>query len=233
MNKVKHLACIMDGNRRWAKGRGLLFLRGYDEGANAAKRTIGFCLKEKIPFLSLYTFSTENVKGRSEDEKKYLFETIAVQAKKIFLDEFINKGVKVRFFGELSLFSEEQQQLCREIELKTQQGDQLEVGILLAYGAHQEILDAVKNIAHDFKSGKIKEADITEQRFRKYLWTSEIPDPDLIVRTGGCSRLSNFLLYQAAYSELFFLDCFWPEIQESHLNNVIQTFASCKRNFGH
>ncbi|TET06429.1 di-trans,poly-cis-decaprenylcistransferase [Candidatus Dependentiae bacterium] len=231
MNKeIIHLACIMDGNRRWAKRQGLLPWYGHREGMEAVRTVIDFCLEKQIRFLSLYTFSLENFK-RPEPEKRYLFSYLAKQAEKE-VDQFIAKGVQVHFIGDRTQFPESMRPVCELAERKTANCKRLCLNLLFCYGGRQELVASVKNIVHDVKAGKLTEDKITEELINQYLWTGSIPAPDLIIRTGGMRRLSNFLLYQAAYSELCFLDCMWPDMTKVDLENVLNSFKEYKRNFG-
>jgi len=227
---INHIAFIMDGNRRWAKSRGLLRLYGHKEGVNTVKRVARFCLDRKIKYLSLYTFSIENFK-RSEKEKAYLFNMVAKEACKS-LQEFKENGIRVAFVGDRSLFPDTVLPICEELEKETALCDKLHINFLFCYGARQEIVSGVKKIAQKVKAGELCEHDINENMLQDYLWSSDFPEPDLIVRTGGQVRLSNFLLYQAAYSEFCFLDCMWPELSESHLNSIVTRYLERQRNFG-
>lgn len=227
---IVHLACIQDGNRRWAKQRGLEKVEGHKAGIEAAKRTIEFCLEKKIKYLSLYTFSTENF-NRSQDEVKAIFELMVQEAHK-GVEEFKKHDIRVRFIGDRSLFPEQLLPLLDQFEKETAHCDTLHVSFLFCYGAQQEIAAAAKNIAHKVKVGELDEDDITPELISKHLWTHELPEPDLIIRTGYVSRLSNFLLFQAAYAELFMLDCFWPDISKQKLQEIYEQFIKRQRRFG-
>jgi len=227
---IKHIAFIMDGNRRWAKKRGMLKVFGHREGANTIKTVSNFCLEWKIPYLSLYTFSVENFK-RSEQEKSYLFNLIVEEAEKA-LKSFKEDQVKICFVGDRSLFPKHVIPTLEKIENETKKFSNLQINFLFCYGARQEILHGVKDIAKQIKSGQLKEEDITEEVFNKSLWMSDVPEPEIIVRTGGHQRLSNFLLYQAAYSEFCFLDCMWPELTNDHLKKIMQGYKNKQMNFG-
>jgi len=227
---MKHLAVIMDGNRRWAKKKGLRSFLGHRQGAKSIKKITDFCLKKGISYLSLYTFSIENF-NRSEQERSYLFELIKNEALKQ-LDLFLKHGVRVRFLGERSLFPESIKSTIEEIEERTKDLDKLNLNFLFCYGSRQEIVDGIKKLFQKIKQGLISENDISEKELADCLWTAGMPEPDLIIRTGGAVRLSNFLLFQAAYSELYFLDCLWPEIDETHLQGAYDKFSASQRNFG-
>ncbi len=220
----------MDGNRRWAKNNGLPTVQGHREGAQAAKRVINFCLEKGISYLSLYTFSTENFK-RSETEKNFLFDILAQEAL-AELDTLKKKNICVRFIGDRALFPVHLVPIYEKVEQETAGFNALQVNLLFCYGARQEIVSGIKRVIQDIKTGVLTEDALSVDSFSRYLWTGGIPDPDIIVRTGGAQRLSNFLLYQAAYSELYFLDCMWPEIEAAHLERMLLFFDQCKRNFG-
>jgi len=227
---IRHMAFIMDGNRRWAEKRGMLRVLGHKEGMNTIQMVLRFCLKKEIRHVSLYAFSLENFK-RSEHEKSYLFSMIEKQAESI-LKECIQNKIKVCFVGDKTLFPKNVVPVFEKIESETRHYNNLRVNFLFCYGARQEIVSGVKRIAKKIKSGQLSENDITEEIFKQHLWTNGTPEPDLIVRTGGHKRLSNFLLYQAAYSEFSFLDCMWPELTERDLQDVVVNYHNRKRKFG-
>lgn len=227
---IKHLAIVMDGNRRWAKRNGLFPWYGHREGVESLKRVIQFCLEKQILYASFYTFSLENFK-RSEDEKHYLFDLIVKEAEKQ-LNLFIEKGARIRFIGDRTLFPASVLPICERLERATAHLSTINLAFLFCYGARQEIVDSVKRIIHEIKAGRLTEEELNDEQFAQTLWTHDLPDPDLIIRTGGSQRLSNFLLYQSAYSELYFLDCLWPEITTNHLEHALNYFYQTKRNFG-
>jgi len=227
---IKHIAIVMDGNRRWAKKRGLLKMFGHQEGANTVKKAVGFCLDKKIPYLSLYTFSIENFK-RPEHEKTFLFDLMIKEAQKV-LPELIEKGVCARFIGDRELFPKKVLAACNTLEQETKSFTNLQLNFLFCYGGKQELVSSIRTIAKKVKSGELLEEEISESIIEQHLWMAGTPEPDLIIRTGGQMRLSNFLIYQSAYSELFFLDCMWPEITATHLNDIVLEYNNRKRNFG-
>lgn len=229
--KITHLACIMDGNRRWARQHGWLPWDGHREGVKAAQRVADFCLQQSIPYLSLYTFSLENFR-RPPQELHFLFNVLMQEMKQVLLDEFIKKGMRLIFVGDRSLFPKEVLPICAELEEKTKSGTQLQVNLLFCYGGQQELVQGMKLIARRIQSGDLSVDEISDELVEQSLWTSGIPAPDLIVRTGGVQRLSNFFLFKAAYSEFFFLDCFWPELTDAHLCGVVDSFYARQRNFG-
>lgn len=227
---VKHLACIMDGNRRWAFKQGFAPWFGHKKGLDAVQRVINFCLEKKINYLSLYAFSIENLQ-RSADEQNYLFQVLAQEALQD-LEIFKRKNVSIRFLGDRSLFPAALVPVCQTVEQETFSGAALQINFLLCYGGRQEIVDAAKRLAVEVNHGNIVLDDITPDFFDNFLWTSGIPYPDLIIRTGGQQRLSNFLLFQCAYSELYFLDCLWPDISAIELESAVTYFDNCRKNFG-
>ena len=227
---ITHLACIMDGNRRWAQERGMLPWLGTKAGVETAKQVISFCLEANIPYLSLYTFSIENLQ-RSAQEKNFLFSQLP-KLFPTFGDELASLDVNVRFVGDRALFPESLQMFIDETESKTKHCTKLFLQLLFCYGGQQEIIAATQAIAHDVIQNNITPDQITQEQFVKYLWTGNCPAPDVIIRTGKQKRLSNFLLFQAAYAELFFLDILWPDISRSILEEVLQEFSESKRSFG-
>jgi len=227
---IQHLACIMDGNRRWARSRRILPWYGHGEGAKGVRTVTDFCLDRGIKFLSLYAFSLENFK-RSELENSYLFKLLVDEAPNV-LQESIERGVRIKFIGDRSLFPKEVAPTCQKLEAETAGGNNLELNFLFCYGGQQELLAAVKQVAQEVKAGELDPTEISQEQLERCLWTAGAPPPDLIIRTGGVRRLSNFLSYQAAYSELYFLDCLWPELTTRHLDDALSYFHSCRRNFG-
>jgi undecaprenyl diphosphate synthase len=227
---LQHLALIMDGNRRWAKKQGWQAYQGHSQGVESVKRVVEFCLKKNIPYLSLYTFSLENFK-RSPTEQTYLFELLVQETTK-GLPTFKEQGIRIKFIGDRTLFPDSITEAIVTVEQATQEGKKLHLSLLFCYGSRQEIINSVKQIIAHVQAGLVREEEISETLFESYLWTYGIPEPDLIIRTSGHQRLSNFLLYQAAYSELYFIDCLWPELQIHHLEEAVERFEECQRNFG-
>jgi undecaprenyl diphosphate synthase len=227
---MQHLACIMDGNRRWAKAHGLLPWYGHKEGFDAAIRIISFAQQKKIPYVSLYLFALQNFK-RSQEEIDHIFTMLANQATHI-VTECLTHNILVRFIGDRSLFPKTLSHSIDFIEQSTAHCTSIVVNLLFCYGGQEEIVSACQKIAEKIKSEELQPDQITSLVFENYLWSSPNPPPDLIIRTGKSSRLSNFLLYQAAYAELYFADCLWPEIDYAELEKAYIHFLNCKRNFG-
>jgi len=226
------MAIVMDGNRRWARGKGLAPMRGHSEGVKTAKKVLDFCLKKGIRYVSLYTFSIENFK-RPEQEKNFLFNLLA-QESSIggTVEQLIEKGIRVRFVGDRSLFPEVIKKHAQKLEKSTEHLEALTVNLLFCYGARQEMVASAKKIAQKVQVGQLREDEITEDILAENMWTNGTPDPEIIIRTGQAQRLSNFLLFQSAYSELYFLDRMWPEVTHEDLEAVYQDFEGRQRRFG-
>ncbi len=220
---IDHLALIMDGNRRWAKKNALVAWLGHEQGAKNVEMSIQYCLDKKIPYLSLYTLSLENLNRRSQQELSFLFSLLKKAQERV--QEFVKAGVKIRFVGNLSLVSADIANVCFDIEQKTQNGHLLTCNFLFCYGSQQEILNAVQAMVQ-------QNIPVTLESFRQNLWSGNIPDPNIIIRTGGVYRLSNFLLFQAAYSEIRFLDCLWPDLTYELLDQTVQHCLNAQKNFG-
>ncbi len=222
----------MDGNRRWARKNSYNIFMGHSTGGVAAARSaVKFCLQKGISYLSLYAFSLENFK-RSELEKNCLFQLIT-NISQDDINSFLKNGVSIRFVGDRMLFPDSVKASCEKLEQITAQGAKLFVQILFCYGGRQEIMAAAHLLSQKINDGFLPEtAWQNEEEFKKCLWSGAIPYPDLIIRTGGAQRLSNFLLFQGAYSELYFLNCFWPEVTEKELIQALEWFNEAKRNYG-
>ena len=227
---IKHLACIMDGNRRWAKERGRLPWDGHSEGVKTIKKIVGYCLESKIEYLTLYLFSIENFK-RSEDEKKFLFTIIAQQAE-AEVPEYNAKGIKIRFIGQRDLFPDAVIQMCNRVEEQTAHNTNLILNLLFCYGGQQEIVAGVQSCVKAVQAGELDINTLDVPTLKRYLWSGDIPDPDVVIRTGGASRLSNLLLFYVAYSQLYFLETLWPDLTPEQVDDIVTEFNGGKRNFG-
>lgn len=227
---MQHLALIMDGNRRWANTREVSLHDGYVQGRQAAKRVVQFCLARNIKYLSLYTFSLENFK-RTSSEQDAICDNL-IEAINGELDSLLAQKVKVTFVGDRDKFPAHTRADIERLEAKSASCDRLFLNLLFCYGAQQEIIHVIKTIAHEIEAGQRVVDDIDERLVRKMLWTADTPDPDLIIRTSGVKRLSNFLLYQAAYSDFAFIDCFWPDLTEGHLQRCVDEYYQIKQNYG-
>ena len=227
---LKHIGVIMDGNRRWAKSHKMELYQGHNKGAENFGHICDWCLQEKIPYLTVYAFSTENWK-RTDKEIHYLFGLM----EKYFLEEknrCIEKGVRIKIIGERSRFDARTMSIINNIELSTKDCKKLIVQVALSYGGRDEIIRAVKKIVADIENGNIKSLD--EKSFESYLDTAGIPDVDLVIRTGGAEnrRLSNFLPWQTIYAELFFSDLLWPEFTQDEFNRALEYYRTVKRKLG-
>ena len=223
---ITHLACVMDGNRRWATQRGLSPWLGHKAGTKTVEMVIEFCLKQQIKYLSLYTFSLENF-NRSQVEQSYLFDLILTQAES-HLNKFVDQNVSIKFIGDIAKFPEKVQEMCQRIQVKTSHCTALQVNFLFGYGSRQEIFQAAQLLCQDALAGKA----ITQENFESHFWTAGTPDPDLILRTGGYQRLSNFLLYQSAYAEIHFVDTLWPDLTEQEVLHAVEHAAQVQKNIG-
>lgn len=228
---VNHLAMQMDGNRRWAKKNGLDSFLGHYHGVKSIEISVDFCLNKNIPYLSLWALSIDNYMKRSKAELNYLYDLLIKKSKEN-LDQYIKKEVKVRFIGDKSLFPESVIPVINEIEHKTKNFTKLNLNILFCYSGKQEIIAGLKTVINKIKNNEITQDDVTVQNFSDFLWLSGVPDPDILVKTGGNKRLSNFILYQSTYSELYFLDCLWPDLKPNDLENILMDFNNRQRNFG-
>lgn len=227
---LKHVAIIMDGNRRWAKEKKLPSMFGHQKGVEALKNTLRACSDFGIKYLTVYAFSTENWK-RTPDEVNFLMELLAKTLTNE-LDEMHKEGVKIRFIGDISALSDKLQKTLFNAEQKTNQNKGVNLQIAFNYGARNEILNAVKNIVKQHAEGKISQDDISEELFDSYLYTAEVPPPDLLIRTGGEYRISNYLLWQIAYSEILIFEEFWPEFGKDMLAKSVLEFEKRNRRYG-
>lgn len=228
---ITHLAVVPDGNRRWAKERGLDPWIGHREGVKPLKTAVQFCIKHKIPYLSAYVFSLENFR-RPEKEVSYLFDVLANDIFTNELDDLIKNGVRVRVVGDRAAFPEKLRTVIEHAEERTKEGTALTLVFLFCYGGQQELVASVRDIARAVADRTLSPDSIDEKIIADHLWTHDIPNPELIIRTGGMQRLSNFLLYRAAYSELCFMKKYWPDVTERDLEEALEQFAQTTRNFG-
>ena len=230
LNPPQHIAIIMDGNGRWAKKRGLPRTAGHAAGAEAFRRTANYCRTLGVKYLTVYAFSTENWK-RSEEEVggimrllgKYLEEALADMEK---------NHVRFCFFGDLSRLSAQLRKLCLDAQERSSQYHEVQVNFCLNYGGRDEIVKASQAFAKDVAAGIHKPEDLTEQLLSSYLYSVDVPDPELIIRPSGEMRTSNFLLWQSAYSEYVFLTVLWPDFQPKDLDEAIEEYHRRNRRFG-
>ena len=224
MNELNHIAIIMDGNGRWGLKKKGSRNYGHLQGLKTVQAVIRLSIKQKIPFLTLYTFSTENW-SRPESEINFLFDVIRKSLKKK-LKNIIKQGIKINIIGRKEGLPKDIIQTIKIIEKKTFHNKVITLNLALNYGSKEEIINACKSFS------KTKEKEINVNSFEKKLYTKDMPDPEILIRTGGTKRLSNFLLWQLAYTEIFFVDKLWPDFNKNDFNKIISKFHNIKRNFG-
>jgi tritrans,polycis-undecaprenyl-diphosphate synthase [geranylgeranyl-diphosphate specific] len=232
--KPEHIAIILDGNRRWASENVLNPWLGHEKGAEKVEELLDWCLKLDVKSVTLYAFSTENFR-RTPDEVEEIMRIAGERFRDLLTDERIRRSkVRVKVLGRVNLLPEELQQLIGEVEKSTEAYSEHFLNFAFAYGGRAEIVDAARKIAEQVQEGKLNPEKVDEKTFEQYLYTSHMPqqDPDLIIRTSGEERLSGFLLWQSAYSELCFLDVYWPDFRLIDLLRAVRTFQKRKRRFG-
>ena len=220
MNKLNHIAFIMDGNGRWGKKKGKGRNFGHLKGVETVKKIVKASIKLKIPIITFYVFSSENWK-RPKNEKSYLFKLIQNYFSKE-IKRIINQGIKINILGDTKKFSSGLKQTLKKSSRLTKKNKKIIVNLAINYGSKTEIIEAIKKIKNK----------INIKNFEKNLYTKNLPNPDILIRTGGYQRLSNFLLWQLAYSELFFLKKLWPDFNSNDLLRVIKKYKNIKRNYG-
>ncbi len=228
-NIPTHIAIIMDGNGRWAKAKGLPRTAGHKKGTKVFGDIAKHCMKIGVKHLTVYAFSTENWK-RPKSEVDSIMNLLKQYLKDLLKSS--EEGARLKFIGSRENMPAELLELMEQAESKTENFDKFTVNIALNYGGRAEIVSAVKKIAEDVKSGKMASEEINEDVFSDYIYTSTQPDPDIIIRPGGEKRISNFLLWQNAYSELIFMDVLWPDFTEKDLDEAVEIYASRNRRYG-
>jgi len=228
----KHVAIIMDGNRRFAREIGLSTIEGHEKGRLKLEEVLDWCLETGIRILTLYAFSTENLK-RDDGEVRHLMAAFAENFQRAGDDERVHKhGIRVRAFGRRELLPKEVRDAIAYAEEKTKGYSNYHLNLAVAYGGRQEIVDAIRDVVRDAKAGKVDVEDIDESFFSRRLYTGDLPDPDLVLRTSGEERISNFLLWQLAYAELYFVDVYWPGFRKIDFLRAIRAYQMRKRRFG-
>ncbi len=225
-----HVAIIMDGNGRWAKARRLPRVMGHREGMKSVRAVVETARKLGIKVLTLYAFSKENWQ-RPQDEVSFLMRLLAEYLQKE-VDELHQKDIQIRAIGEIELLPKEVYELLVQALKKTSQNQGMILNLALSYGGRAEIAHAAREIARACLAGKLKIEEVDEALFASYLYTKDLPDPDLLIRTSGELRLSNFLLYQCAYTELYFTPTLWPDFREKEFLEALKDYQRRERRFG-
>lgn len=229
-NIPRHVAIIMDGNGRWAKSRHLPVLEGHRKGAEALRQVTYYAKNKGISYLTVYAFSTENWR-RSKLEVTGLLNLIRFNIKQ-HLQELIDEKIKIQTIGDLTGFPEDVRTLIEDAVIKTAHNTSFTLVIALNYGGRHEITRSMQYIAKEIKEGSLDPQDIKEENIENYLYTKGIPDPDLLIRTSGEKRLSNFLLWQCAYSEFYFPSVYWPDFGEKEFDKALEAYSNRQRRFG-
>ena len=227
---LKHIAVIMDGNRRWAKEKHLPSAMGHSKGVETLKKVLKACHSYGVQYLTVYAFSTENW-NRSQEEVNFLMSLLANTLKNE-LAELDENEVRIKFIGDIDALNPELQKILRNSEEKTKNNTGVKLQIAFNYGSRMEITNACKKIAQQVKDGTLNIDEISENTISCNLYTAEIPDPDLLIRTGGEKRISNYLMWQCAYSEIYVTDTFWPEFDKDSLADAIFEYGRRTRRFG-
>ncbi len=230
MNLPRHVGIVMDGNGRWAQARGFERLKGHYEGAEALRRTVQAAVELGIEYLTVYAFSTENWSRPAEEVKGLMF--LLRHHLTTGLNDLIKNNIKLKVIGFLDKLEPDLQEVINEAVKKTSQNNGLTFCIAFNYGGRAEIVEATKKIAEKIKTEELKIESLTEEIFSQHLLTWELPDPDLFIRTSGVSRLSNYLLWQMAYTEMVFLSTHWPDFKKEDLIDAITQYQQRERRFG-
>ncbi len=225
----RHIAIIMDGNGRWAKNRGLPRTAGHAAGAEAFRKIANYCRELGVEYLTVYAFSTENWK-RSQEEVSGIMRLLGLYLKEALRDMKKNR-VRFCFFGDLTKLSPKLQKLCLQAQEESADYD-VQVNFCLNYGGRQELVQAAQRFAADVQQGLVQPQELTEDMLSSYLYSKDVPDPELIIRPSGEKRTSNFLLWQSAYSEYVFMNVLWPDFSPEHLDEAIEEYHRRNRRFG-
>ncbi len=229
-NLPRHIAIIMDGNGRWAKQQGKMRVFGHENGVKTVRRTVEDCVKLKLEYLTLYTFSTENWK-RPKIEIDTLMRLLVSSLKKE-LKTFLKNNVRLNTIGDIASLPSKAHKELLEVMEKTKENTGMTLTLALSYGAREELKNAIQQISVKVKNNIISPENIDETIINTHLYTHDLPDVDLLIRTSGEHRISNFLLWQIAYAELYFIDVFWPDFSEEHLVKAIKNYQNRERRFG-
>ena len=230
-NNPRHIAIIMDGNGRWAQKRFMPRAVGHQAGVRAVRKIVEYCAKHKIEVLTLFAFSSENWR-RPEAEVSLLMALFMATLQRE-INNLDRNNIRLRFIGDRAAFSDKLQQRMAEGEAKTKDNTALTVVVAANYGGHWDMCQAFRTVAEKMAAGELKNQVISEQLINQHLSTAGLPDPDLFIRTGGEQRVSNFMLWQLAYTELYFTATLWPDFDQTSIEDAIKSFKSRQRRFGH
>jgi len=228
-NAPAHIALILDGNGRWAKKRGLPRSMGHKQGVKTLEPIVEHCIKIGVKYLTLYVFSTENW-SRPDDEVKGIMDLLREQFKNI--EQYVSKNVRIKILGDISRLDSDLIIQINDAVEKSSKNTGLTICFALNYGGRDEIVNAAKKIAEKIEAGELSSSEITAEIISDNIYTAGIPDPDIIIRPSGEKRLSNFLLWQCAYSEFVFMDILWPDFTPDDLDRAIEEFSARSRRFG-
>ncbi|HEY9052581.1 MAG TPA: isoprenyl transferase [Gammaproteobacteria bacterium] len=228
--KPRHIAIVMDGNGRWAKKRLLPRTAGHHAGVKATRKVVESCVAENIEVLTLFAFSSENWR-RPEQEVSSLME-LFISTLQSQVDDLHKQNIRIRFIGDCTAFSEKLQSKIKQAQQLTQQNNGLQLNIAVNYGGRWDVAQACREIALKLKQGSISESDIDAELVNQHVCMAELPEPDLFIRTGGEQRISNFLIWQLAYTELYFTDVLWPEFDKDAFSSALEWFSGRQRRFG-
>jgi tritrans,polycis-undecaprenyl-diphosphate synthase [geranylgeranyl-diphosphate specific] len=227
-----HVAIIMDGNRRYAKEFGLLVSEGHEKGREKLETILEWCMELGVRMLTVYAFSTENV-GRDRNEVEDLMRMFVLNFRNLAEDKRVHKHkIRVKVLGQKDMLPKDLREAIEYAEDQTKDYNEYFFNIAVGYGGREEIVHAIKKVAEAVKDGKMTVDDITEKTFTEFLYTKDMPDPDLVLRTSGEERISNFLLWQLAYSELYFSDVYWPGFRKIDFLRAVRSYQLRKRRFG-
>jgi len=230
-NNPRHIAIIMDGNGRWAQKRFMPRAVGHQAGVKAVRKIVEYCAKHKVEVLTLFAFSSENWR-RPEAEVSLLMALFMATLQRE-INKLDRNNIRLRFIGDRTAFSDKLQQKMAEGEAQTQDNTALTVVVAANYGGHWDMCQAFQKVADKIATGELKNQAINEQLISQYLSTAGLPDPDLFIRTGGEQRVSNFMLWQLAYTEMYFTATLWPDFDQNSLEDAIKSFKSRQRRFGY
>jgi undecaprenyl diphosphate synthase len=230
-NNPRHIAIIMDGNGRWAQKRFMPRAVGHQAGVKAVRKIVEYCAKHNIEVLTLFAFSSENWR-RPEAEVSLLMSLFMATLQRE-INKLDRNNIRLRFIGDRTAFSDKLQQKMAEGEAQTQNNTALTVVVAANYGGHWDMCQALQKVADKMAGGELTHQQINEELINQHLSTADLPDPDLFIRTGGEQRVSNFMLWQLAYTELYFTSTLWPDFDQNSLEDAIKSFKSRQRRFGH